>query len=221
MGLLEGWSETISDECNLQEVANMLWAYATMGRKPGDRVMGLLDGRAEAISGEFNSQDVANTLWGYATMGRKAGERMMRLLEGWTEAISGEFNLQEVASTLWSYATMGRQPEERVIGLLEGRAEAISDECNSQHVANTLWTPCLLSIWFPGVSRRFCCALSFRLFVFQTDDTKELRQMHQLFIEYDLNEGLHTSMPSTPVSFLALKEKLGPACKAAFVTAPA
>ena len=45
--------------------------------------------------------------------------------------------------------------------------------------------------------------------------------MHQLFIEYDLNEGLHTSMPSMPVSFLALKEKLGPACKAAFVTAPA
>ncbi len=36
--------------------ANILWAYATVGRKLGKRVMGNLEGWAETISGEFNSQ---------------------------------------------------------------------------------------------------------------------------------------------------------------------
>ncbi len=40
-----------------------LWAFATMGTKPGDRMLGHLERQAEAISGEFNSQDIANTLW--------------------------------------------------------------------------------------------------------------------------------------------------------------
>jgi hypothetical protein len=35
-GLLEGRAEAISGEFNSQAVANTLWAYATMGRKPGE-----------------------------------------------------------------------------------------------------------------------------------------------------------------------------------------
>jgi hypothetical protein len=50
-------------EFKSQNVANTLWAYATMGTKPRERMMGHLERRVEAISGEFNSQDIANTLW--------------------------------------------------------------------------------------------------------------------------------------------------------------
>jgi hypothetical protein len=53
----------MSGEFNSQEVANTLWAFATIGTKPGERLVGQLERRAEAISGEFNSQEVANTLW--------------------------------------------------------------------------------------------------------------------------------------------------------------
>jgi hypothetical protein len=62
MRQLERRAETISGEFNSQNVANTLWAFATMGTKPGERMMGQLERRAEAISGEFNSQDIANTL---------------------------------------------------------------------------------------------------------------------------------------------------------------
>ena len=48
MGLLEGQAEAISGEFHEQDVANTLRAYATMGRKPGERLMGLMQGRAEA-----------------------------------------------------------------------------------------------------------------------------------------------------------------------------
>ena len=45
-----------------------MWAYPTMGRKPGERMMGQLERRADAISGQFKSQVVANTLWAFATV---------------------------------------------------------------------------------------------------------------------------------------------------------
>jgi hypothetical protein len=107
MGQLERRAEAISGEFNSQNVANTLWAFATMGIKPGELMMGKLERRAEAISGEFKSQAVANTLWAYATMGTKPGERMMGQLERRVEAISGEFKSQEVANTLWSMCLFG------------------------------------------------------------------------------------------------------------------
>ena len=48
---------------NAQDVANTLWAYATMGRVPGAGVIRALEGRAEALAGSFNAQGVANSLW--------------------------------------------------------------------------------------------------------------------------------------------------------------
>ncbi len=57
-----------------QAVPNTLWAFATMGRKPGGHVMDLLDRRVEVLAGEFKSQEVANTLWTLATMGRSRGK---------------------------------------------------------------------------------------------------------------------------------------------------
>jgi len=70
MGLLEGRAEAISGEFNSQNVANTLWAYATMGRKPGERMIDLLEGRSE-VSGEFKPQAVSQIRFAYETMGRK------------------------------------------------------------------------------------------------------------------------------------------------------
>jgi hypothetical protein len=60
---LEGRAEALAGTFKAQEVANTLWAYATMGREPGAGVMRGLEGRAEALAGTFNAQNVANTLW--------------------------------------------------------------------------------------------------------------------------------------------------------------
>ena len=49
---LEGRAEAISGEFKPQDVANTLWAYATMGRKPGGRMMGILELRAQATAGK-------------------------------------------------------------------------------------------------------------------------------------------------------------------------
>ena len=75
LGPLEPQTEALADTFNTQDVANTIWAYATMGRGPGAGLMRVLEGRAEALAGTFKAQGVANTLWAYATMGRNCGNR--------------------------------------------------------------------------------------------------------------------------------------------------
>ena len=47
---LERRAEAILGEFNSQDVPNTLWAFATMGRKPGERMMGQLEGRTCSFS---------------------------------------------------------------------------------------------------------------------------------------------------------------------------
>jgi len=77
---VEGWFTA-------QEVANTLWANATMGREPRAGMRLVLEGRAETLAGTFNAQNVGNTLWAYATMGRAPGAGLMRELERRAEAL--------------------------------------------------------------------------------------------------------------------------------------
>ena len=115
MRLLEERVEAISGEFNSHHVSDTLWAYVTMGRDPGERLMGLLEERMETVSGEFDSEDVSDTIRSYVTIGRMPGERLMEhavgvcddgedaggtvvmvLLEGRSEETSGDFNSQAV-----------------------------------------------------------------------------------------------------------------------------
>ncbi len=102
------------------------------------------------------------------------------------------------------------------MGRLERRAEAISGEFNSQEVANTLWAICFFCIQF-NLSPRFFCSFSCSLPSIVLDDQKTLCQLHQVFISYDMIDGLHADLS---VSVQTLKEKLGPSCQAAFVGVP-
>ena len=122
-----------------QDVTNTLWAYATMGREPGEGPMRALEEGARRLAGSFQAQGLTNTLWAYAKMGREPGEELMRALEGRAEALAESFGAQGVANTLWAYATMGREPGEGLMRALEGRAEALAGSFNAQDVANTMW----------------------------------------------------------------------------------
>ena len=62
-------AEALAGTFNAQDVANTLWAYATMGRAPGAEVMRELEGLAQALAGTFKAQEVANTLWAYGRWG--------------------------------------------------------------------------------------------------------------------------------------------------------
>jgi len=65
---MEGRAEALAGTFKAQEVANTLWAYATMGLAPGVGVMRELEGRAEALAGTFNARDTSTILWCLATL---------------------------------------------------------------------------------------------------------------------------------------------------------
>ncbi len=52
--VLEGQTERLAGTFKVQDLANTLWVYATMGWEPGTGIMRELEGRAEAITGLFN-----------------------------------------------------------------------------------------------------------------------------------------------------------------------
>ena len=57
---LEARAWAVAGECNPQAMTNIPWAYASMGRRPGEGVLGALEARAGALSGECNPYHVAN-----------------------------------------------------------------------------------------------------------------------------------------------------------------
>jgi len=55
-------AEEIASECNSLEAANVIWAQAKLGRKPGESLLRHMEGRATTMVGN-SSRGVANTLW--------------------------------------------------------------------------------------------------------------------------------------------------------------
>ena len=69
-----GRLRAVAGDCTPQNISNTLWAYATMGERPGRvGVFGALEGRLRAVAKGFDRRHIANTLWAYATMGERPG----------------------------------------------------------------------------------------------------------------------------------------------------
>ena len=54
---------------NAQNVANTLWAYATMGREPGAVLRCSLEERILQVVADLTSQGIADTQWAYRQLG--------------------------------------------------------------------------------------------------------------------------------------------------------
>ena len=54
-------------EFNAQDLANVAWAFATVGRKE-ERLFSTLAAAAEQRMRDFNSQNLGNTAWAFATV---------------------------------------------------------------------------------------------------------------------------------------------------------
>merc|ERR1740117_873541 len=54
---------------NAQEIANMLWALATVDWRPPETLIESLSQQAESKAREFKPQEMANTLWAAAVFG--------------------------------------------------------------------------------------------------------------------------------------------------------
>jgi hypothetical protein len=68
MDVLSELERLAADVAGELEIANTLWAYATLGRQPGAGLVSGLERRAADVAGKFKPQAIANTLWAYAVL---------------------------------------------------------------------------------------------------------------------------------------------------------
>ena len=89
-------------------------------------------------------------------------------------------------------------------------------DLNPHDLANTLWAACFLSIHSPDVASHLTHALEPQiaaLAALASLDFQEQSQLHQFFVACEVDEAMRAGIPA---SILALKDTMGPACRAAF-----
>jgi hypothetical protein len=148
---------------------------------------------------------------------RPANAALLPALEGRLRAVAGESNPQAIANTLWAYATLGERPGAGVVGALEGRLRAVAGESTPQEIANTLWAACFFAIDSPQVLGGLLAAFGDSLLPsadLSQFDERGLCQLHQVFLMCSLDADVRGSLPE---SIRRLKDRLGDACRAAFV----
>jgi hypothetical protein len=117
-------------EFNAQGLANTIWAYATLGLTPSDRVQKALSDAVLRLAGEFNAQNVANTIWAYAALGLTPSDRVQKALSDAVLRLAGEFNAQNVANTIWAYAVLRFEPQAHLLRC----ASALSNSFSGQEL---------------------------------------------------------------------------------------
>jgi len=147
----------VAPSMNAQDVANSLWALATLGWQAGEGSMRCaLEDAALRLAPRMSAHGVANSLWGLATLGWQAGEGTMHCtLEAAVLRVAVSMNARDVGNALWALATLGwqgrkAQPSTRgaldgAVGegamrfALTGAALLAAPSMKPQDVTNTLW----------------------------------------------------------------------------------
>jgi len=94
--------------------------------------------------------------------------------------------------------------------------QAVGNDFDPQTIANTLWAACFLSINAPDVASRLTHALEPQiaaLAALNSLDPQAQLQLHQFLVACKVDKAMGAGIPA---SILALKDTMGPACRAAF-----
>ncbi|XRB20578.1 RAP domain-containing protein [Pseudoscourfieldia marina] len=129
----------VVDYFNSQDLANTVWAWATMRHKPSAHALAALERRMLACVDDFKPQALANTVWAWATIQHPPSAAALVALERRMLGRVDDFKPQDLANTVWAWATMGHQPSARALDALERRMLACVDDFIPQHLANTVW----------------------------------------------------------------------------------
>lgn len=119
-----------------QSLANMAWAFATLGIHD----LPLLDAiSAESIKklSEFGQQQLANLVWAYATLGYTNLPLIDALAAEAIKKIK-EFKPQGIANTAWAYSKLGMINKPLMEALAEEAIKKIF-KFDPQNISNTAW----------------------------------------------------------------------------------
>lgn len=90
--------------CRAQQLANIIWAFATLDFLPIPQFLERLAEEAVSKRSGFNPQNVANMLWAFAKLEYEPTCPLLSTLAEEATAKLPEFNSQNVSNMLWAFA---------------------------------------------------------------------------------------------------------------------
>eukprot|EP00798_Chlamydomonas_sp_ICE-L_P027759 gene27759-biopygen5186 len=130
-------------EFNAQNLANSLWAAATLGIKD-ERFISSLMLAAKVKLPEFTAQALANSLLAAAKLGIRDEPFICSLMLAAKPKLS-QFNAQDFSNSLWAAATLGIR-DGPFISLWMLAAKVKLPDFTAQGLANSLWAAATLGI---------------------------------------------------------------------------
>jgi len=213
-GLLEAMQRqatATAGKFDSQEVANVLWALATMGVQADQRLLAAMQKQAIATEGGFTAQGVSNLLWALATMGEKADRGLLEAMQRRATATAGQFKPQNVANVLWALAVMGEKVDQGLLDALVRRATETVGEFIPQNVANLLWS---LAVTGERADPVLIDLLAARILELRGRFSAiQKRQLHQWLLSCDLGMMSGASLPS---GVARVMQEMGAECRQVF-----
>jgi hypothetical protein len=132
--------ETLS-AANSQEVANVLWALATLEQQvPPQQLQQLVDAFVSQAA-KAVPQEISNTVWALGKLGYQLPPQQQRVLLAvfTAEGVLGKAKPQGIANLLVGTASMGQQLPTAQLHLLLAELSAKAAQASPQAIANSLW----------------------------------------------------------------------------------
>jgi hypothetical protein len=113
-----------------EEVANVLWGYAGLSRRPKAAVAKALWEGMEGKVMELKSEEVSMLLWACGSLGVEPPDQVMALVEERAKLLfeEGRAGVGEAANTLYGFAMMGKQPGVALLESAERRLRQIAEQ---------------------------------------------------------------------------------------------
>ena len=114
--------------CRAQQLANIIWAFATLGHIPEASFMEALAEESVRKRSGFNPQNIANTLWAFVKLEYLPKCPLVSVLAEEAAPKLVEFNSQNVSNMLWAFAKATFNPGKQ---LLDYAVKKIMDDIDT------------------------------------------------------------------------------------------
>eukprot|EP01025_Chloroclados_australasicus_P007273 TRINITY_DN12326_c0_g1_i4.p1 TRINITY_DN12326_c0_g1~~TRINITY_DN12326_c0_g1_i4.p1 ORF type:complete len:896 (-),score=101.71 TRINITY_DN12326_c0_g1_i4:389-3076(-) len=130
-----------------QNISNIMWAWANMGKNPGNEFLEAVAGELPRVAKDMTGQNLCNVIWGCAKLGYR-NQVIESLVQLYALKIVKQSDCppQTVANLIWGFATLGRHPGTELVTAVQEHFLQQLKSYSPQQMANTLWAFATLTI---------------------------------------------------------------------------
>ncbi|KAK9846558.1 hypothetical protein WJX81_006537 [Elliptochloris bilobata] len=128
----------VIDKMEPRQLANGIWALATLGETRQDLLDAYVDAILQADPGQFKQQELSIIMWALGTLGLSETEILARFIAEALERGLDTFEAQGMSNYVWACACLGHMDERFMHAMSAHVQEHIADYA-TQAVSNILW----------------------------------------------------------------------------------